>query len=150
MTRKRTRRKPHQASTTSWAYAIAANWEMDQAHATQIMIKVRSAFERMKGGSTDTDDFDLLAGCINVGIVRSEKIDPLAVEYMLAGRTALEEADRIFGDHQRYGFTGQGLMNMGDALDLYEQLLRKSTPRQMQEATDESSKRERAQREAIR
>lgn len=139
MSRKHTRRK-YQAASTAWAYAIAANQEMDQAHATSIMVLIRTAFERLKSGAGEDDDFDRLAVSINVGIVRAEAIDPLAVTYMLQGRDALIEADRIMGEHGRYGFTGPALIAIGEALDLYEQILRKSTPRQMELAANESAR----------
>lgn len=137
MTRKRTHRKYRPAEHTSWAYAIASNREMDQAHATSIMVMIRTAFERLKSGSGDDDDFDRLAAKLNVGMVRAAKIDPLAVQYMQQGAQALVAADRRKGQIGRYGFSGPQLIDIGDALDLYEQILRKSTPRQMQEATEE-------------
>ncbi|MCY1550534.1 hypothetical protein D9M68_867970 [compost metagenome] len=78
--------------------------------------------------------FDRLAACINVGLVRAEQIDPLCVTPMVAARDAMIRCDGIRGRHGRYGFDGLGLQAVVVALDVYEEILRNSTPRQMSEA----------------
>ena len=81
---------------------------------------------------------------MNLNLIRAEAIHQDAVDCMLAGINALVNGDRIQKKHGRFGFTGPDLLGMGDALDLYEQILTKSTPRQMQAATLEAQRRMRA------
>ncbi len=134
-------RAKHQASPTSWAEAIAGNREQDPENATKIMNRVRAAFEALKSGGTDSTQYDRVASAFNVGLIRAEQIDFRAVEVMQAGSQALERCDGIWLRHHRYGFTGPDLVLAADALDLYEQILRKSTPYQMVAALEEAARR---------
>jgi hypothetical protein len=61
-------------------------------------------------------------------------IDPLAAQTMAMGLDALVSADGIRIRHGRYGFSGPDLPAMADALELYEGILRMSTPKQMTDA----------------
>lgn len=132
------------ASPTSWAVALARHQDMDHGDATRIMNLLRTAFESLKSGHGTDQDFDRLAAALNVGMIRAESIDPVAAEYMLQAAQGLIEADRINEEHGHYGFTGPGLAAVGVGLDLYEEILRKSTPRQMGDAAEESARRIRA------
>ncbi|MNY35119.1 hypothetical protein D3C86_1695040 [compost metagenome] len=98
------------------------------------MTKLHDAFCQLRAGSIDDDMFDRLAACINVGLVRAEQIDPVCVAPMVAARDALIRCDGIRGRHGRYGFDGPGLQAVAAALDVYEEILRNSTPQQMAEA----------------
>jgi hypothetical protein len=145
MTRKATRRKYRPpADPTSWAYAIARNWDMDQNHATKIVNIIRTAYQRMREGNGSLEDFDQVAAALNVSLIRAEKIGQPVVDGINAGQQALMAADRRMGEHGRYGFSGPDLLAMNCAMDLYEQILRNSTPRQMQDAMEESMRRMRA------
>jgi hypothetical protein len=147
--RKASKAKRYQASPTSWCDVIVANREQDPENATDIMNKVRAAFEALKSGTTDCALFDRVAAVFNVGIVRAEAIDPLAEQVMVEAILAMRRCDDIYGRHRKYGFTGPDLMAVNDGLDLYEQILRMSTPRMMVEALEEAARRmiEQAQRE---
>ncbi|CAN7477654.1 hypothetical protein [Variovorax paradoxus] len=102
------------------------------------MTKLYSAFADLKAGSTDDDLFDRLASTINVGMVRAEQIDELCLAPLLAARDALIRCDAIRGRHGRYGFDGPGLQAMAAGLEVYEEMVRKSTPQQMHNALAES------------
>ena len=128
------RRPNRRASPNSWAATIAARRTMVPAVADDVMTKLHSAFSDLKAGSTDDDLFDRLATSINVGIVRAEQIDELCVMPMLAMRDALIRCDEIRGKHGRYGFDGPGLQAMATGLEVYEEMVRNSTPQQMREA----------------
>lgn len=141
MTRKRTHRKYRPVDPTSWAYAIARNWDMDQAHATEVMNQLRMAYQRMREGNGSDDDFDQLAAALNVGLIRGESIGQPVVDGIVKGQQALLAADARNGAHGKYGFSGPQLLDMNAAMDLYEDILRNSTPRQMQEALKEGARR---------
>jgi len=130
---------------TSWAETIAARQPMARAVADDVMAKLYSAFGDLKAGSTDDDLFDRLAAAINVGIVRAEQIAPACVAPMLTARDALMRCDDIRGRHGRYGFDGPGLLAMAAGLDVYEEMVRNSTPQQMREAMTASIARMRRQ-----
>lgn len=123
---------------TSWAATIAARMPMKESIADEIMAKIHSAFVDLRSGSTDDDLFDRLASTINVGITRAEQIDPLCIPPML---DALIRCDEIHGRHGRYGFDGPGLQAMTTGLEVYEEMLRNSTPQQMRDAMTLSIKR---------
>lgn len=139
MSRKRGHQR-HGANPTSWAYTIARQWDMDPKIADKIVLGVRIAYQRLREGNGDGHDFDKLASALNVALMRAEKIGQPVVDGIASGMGALIEADR--GD--RFVFTGPGIIAMNCAVDLYEEILRNSTPRQMQEAVDEGARRMRA------
>lgn len=126
---------------TSWFDAVVNSRPPPEEHATMVMNRIRTAFEALKNGSTDCAQFDSLAATINVGMVRAEEIDPLCLQTMIAGRDALIRCDEIFGRHQRYGFHGPDIEAVTDAVNLYEEILRNSTPHQMEDALNESARR---------
>ena len=130
---------------TSWAETIAARQPMARAVADDVMAKLYSAFGDLKAGSTDDDLFDRLAAAINVGILRAEQIDEACVAPMLGARDALIRCDDIRGRHGRYGFDGPGLLAMAAGLEVYEEMVRNSTPQQMREAMTASLARMRRQ-----
>jgi hypothetical protein len=127
-----------QRNPTSWAATIAACQPMSKAVADDIMTKLHMAFTDLRNGSTDGDLFDRLAATVNVGIIRAEQIDPLCVGPMLAARDALVRCDEIMARHGRYGFDGPGLQAIAAGLEVYEEMLRNSTPQQMREAMSTS------------
>jgi hypothetical protein len=146
MTRKRTRRK-HKPGMDLYQ-VIAASSPFPPGELARIMVKVHDAFAHLSAGGADDDLFDRLAGVVNVGAIRTEQIggseEALAV-FRRAGE-ALTHADDIRGRHGRYGFTGPGLEAMKDAIALYEEILKASTPLQMHKAQLECIQRMRAQR----
>lgn len=133
------------ANPTSWAEIIAARQPMTHSVADDVMAKLYSAFGDLKAGSTDDDLFDRLAAAVNVGIVRAEQIDQACVAPMLAARDALVRCDDIRGRHGRYGFDGPGLLAMAAGLEVYEEMVRNSTPQQMRLAMTASIARMRRQ-----
>jgi hypothetical protein len=106
-----------------------------------IMGMTRLAFERLKLGTATAADFNRVACAFNVGVVRAEAIDFRAVEVMEAGAEALTECDRIQQCHRKYGFTGPGLLAAGDAMNLYEDIVRLSPPVLMEAAVEEVARR---------
>ena len=56
-----------------WVHMLAGKWEPDEHHVATVTNKVRAAYERLKAGGDD-DDFDEVAGALNVAVVRAEMI----------------------------------------------------------------------------
>ena len=135
----RAKRTP--ARPTAWFDAVVGSRPPPDEHATTVMNRVRAAFEALKNGTTDCAQFDRLAACINVGMIRAEAIDPLCEQTMAAAIDALFRVDAIFGRHRRYGFSGPDLQAVTEAVNLYEEILRNSTPLQMEAAAHESARR---------
>lgn len=142
MTRKSTHRK-HRPGIHPLD-AITACQPFPEAEITRILLKVHDAFVHLRTGGTDPDKFDRMAAVLNVGMVRSEGIGQAGVEVFKAAQEALMRCDEFYGTHRRFGFTGPGLQAMKDAIALYEELLKASTPRQMADAQAECMRRVRA------
>jgi hypothetical protein len=126
-------KRRHQPDHLAWVRTIAGCSEQPPENADRIMLLMRLAFEKLKMGGDD-EQFDRLAAAFNVGLIRAEMIDPLAAQTMAMGLDALLSADGIRIRHGRYGFNGPDLPAMADALELYEGILRMSTPKQMMDA----------------
>lgn len=122
-------RKNYHKDPMASVHVLAANSEQPEANANRIMLALRVAFEKLKIGSEDDAQFDRLAAAINVGLIRAEGIDSQAEAVMLAGVQAMMSCACIHARHGRFGFTGPDLLAMNDALDLYESILRLSTPK---------------------
>jgi thioredoxin reductase len=125
-----------QKDSMAAVHVIAANSEQPKENADKIMLRIRTSFESLKNGSTDSDHFDRIASAINVGLIRSESIAKEAECVMNDGVKALIECNDIFNKHGKYGFTGSGIVAMNEAIELYEQMVRMSTPKQMLDAMD--------------
>lgn len=125
-------------NSTTWAEVILPRQVMTQENETRAMALLHSAFTDLRQGSADDELFDRLAAAINIGIIRAEQIDPLCVAPILAARDALIRCDEIRGRHGRYGFDGPGIHAMATGLEVYEEMLRHSSPQQMREAMTES------------
>lgn len=106
-----------------------------------ISLPVRTAFERLRTGVGEPQDFHELAGAINVTMVRCEAIDPLAEMLAIDARDAMMRCWQRHLDTGRWGFDGIALQVLPPAIDLHEQLLELSTPQQMAEAMRETIRR---------
>jgi hypothetical protein len=124
--------------------AITASQPFPQAELVRILLKVHTAFEHLSHGGDDVDQFDRLAAVLNVGMVRCEGIGQAGVDVFKAAQGALMDADALYGRHRRFGFTGPGLEAMREAIRLYDDILRASTPLQMAKAQVECMRRVRA------
>ena len=138
----RNKRQPAQmlplANPTAWAATIARSREVEPGVVTTISLKLRTAFEALRNGTGDEEDFVALACALNVGLLRGEQISPLIEQTMLAAQEALHDCARIFEAHGRPGFTGPGLQAIDAALEAYEAITAASTPYQMQQALNDS------------
>jgi hypothetical protein len=128
--------------TAAWdTTVIVGNQDQPEENAVPILNLVKAAYELLRTGGGEPKHFDRLAGAFNVALVRAESIDPLAEQTMLAGIEAMKRCDGIWQRHGRYGFTGPDLTAVTDAIELYEGILRLSTPFQMEAAVNEAARR---------
>lgn len=131
--------KPRRREPASWAAAIASSQPFTEAQATGIVNLVRIAWQRLREGTAEADHFIRIGCCINVASVRAEEIgsntDVLAS--LAAAGAALVDCQDRRDRLGRYGLTGPGLQAVGAAIDVYEQVLRASSPKQMQLAERE-------------
>ena len=133
--------KRRQADPGAWIKVIARHQEQPEWNADQIMVKIRTAYELLKTGHGTDEHFDRVAGAMNIGLMRAELIDPLAERTMQDGIDAMYGCAGFHERRGQYGFTGQGLQAMNDAINLYEDILRLSTPKQMLHAQDTAYRR---------
>lgn len=97
-------------------------------------IKVRAAFERLRDGSADTDDFNHVAMAINMAKVRALEIDATLADMLERGQDAMTRCDERHRRLGRFGFDGPGLCQVLDALDATESIVDSSSPLQMRRA----------------
>jgi len=107
----------------------------------KLTIPARLCFEKLRTGVGQENDFHLLAACINVTMILSEKIDPLAVKVAIDARDACMRLWHRFNRTGLLGFDGPGLQDIPPALDLHDQLMALLTPLQVAEAANEVNNR---------
>lgn len=100
----------------------------------ELLNPVKAAFERMKTGKAEREDFDTLGAMSNICLIRSEDIDPLCVVATQRCQDALMRCLRRFESTGRWGFDGLGIQDVEIVIDFYAQLIELSTPQQMKEA----------------
>lgn len=139
--RKASKAKRWQKDFTSWICTIVGNKEQQEENATRIMNEIRVAFELLKSGQAQVAHFDRVAAALNVGLARAELIDALVEETMQKGIDAMYSCFDINERHGRYGFTGPDILAVTDAINVYDGILRLSTPRMMNDAADTAHRR---------
>lgn len=107
----------------------------------QLNLPVRLAFESLKSGKGEEGDFHTLAAAVNVCMIRSESIDPMAEMTAIAGRDAMVRTWERFQRTSKFGFDGLALQDLPIVIDLHEQLIALSTPKQMADAMQTAIKR---------
>lgn len=124
---------------------LAAHQEARPQAVIGLMLELHECFDALKCGSTDRSHFDRLAGSLNTALVLAERIGQDAVDVILAGHDAMHECAAIFERHGKFGFSGAGIGALVDALDVYGQIVRLSTPRQIMDGVREGHRRVRQQ-----
>lgn len=139
--RRAAKAKRWQKNLTSWICTIVGNKDQPQSNADRIMEDIRVAFELLKSGQALMSHFDTVACALNVGLARAELIDALVEETMQKGIDAMYNCFDIHERHGRYGFTGPDIVAVTDAINVYDGILRLSTPRMMNDAADAAHRR---------
>lgn len=120
--------------------------EANPKAATGIMVKLRLALQRLSDMATPDDDIqdhDELMHALAVALVRSHEIagsgNPCK-EPLMAGVKALQRASERRARKGRWGLDGPGIQELREALDIYEEVLMASSPKQMQTAFEKHLK----------
>jgi hypothetical protein len=155
-TKKRAQRRRWEASPTAPLRALVGSLPFDEAEQTKLQLPGHVAFEALRTGkaSEEAGDFDTLAIIANVCLVRSEQIDKVAKR---DGRSTSEadflvpvvqDAQEALMHIQARGIragrmvaTGPELQALATMLDIHDQLVANSTPRQMELALREVARR---------
>lgn len=116
--------------------ALANSSEIDYSDATAIVNRTRAAYEALKCGSSDTKDYDRVGWALNVAYVRAADIDERLCDILAVVADVLLAARARFDQLGRFGFRGDELQAMNRGMEIYEEILRNSSPRQMHEADD--------------
>lgn len=106
-----------------------------------LAVPPRLAFEKLKNGHGNQEDFDTLAVAVNVTMVLAEKIDEFAVQSAIAARDAMVRTLERHGRLGRWGFDAGALQDIAIALDVHDQLLALLTPLQITNAAKEVDRR---------
>ena len=100
------------------------------------IVKVRGAYERLKDGTADEDDFLLAGLVINMTKVRAMEISEFLADEIEKAQDAMNRCRERYLKHGRFGFDGEGLKAMEYAIEAHDEILVNSSPKQMQDAAD--------------
>ncbi len=101
---------------------------------TALALPPRVAFDALKAGRADAEDFDTLACITNVALVRSESIGPQAVQVAKEAQDALMRIKARQARTGSLGVTHADVVDLLGALDLHEQIIELSTPQELTDA----------------
>lgn len=113
----------------------------DDAERMALALPPRVSFQTIRDGKGADGDFDTLAAVVNVAMVRCEEIGQTGVELCQEAQACLMDMKVRQARTGRWGFDYRALQAIPPAIDLHEQLLELSTPKQMMEAMREVVKR---------
>lgn len=98
------------------------------------LLRIRAAYDRLKDGGADQEDFNRVAVAINLAKVRAMEIsEPMANEIEIA-QDAMMACKTRYQKHGRFGFDGPSIQAMDYAVEAYEVILSESSPKQMENA----------------
>lgn len=127
-----------QADPSSLYRVMSKHQEFTHEEHAKLNLPVRLAFEKIKAGTGEDDDFHILAAASNVSLVCSEKIDPLVEGVCLNARDALLRTNERHERTGRWGFDGPALSEIMEMIDIYDQLTSLLKPVQLQNAMNET------------
>lgn len=89
--------------------------------------------------------FDLLSHALGVSVIRAIQIEHCesknpALPILKAGTDALQRSIKRYQDSGAWGMDAKGKGELADAIEVYSQILRSSSPAQMEKATQERVK----------
>jgi len=104
-------------------------------------VLTRAAYERMRTGCGDEADFDRVSMMLNVALVRAEAIDAELVATVTRGQMACVRCKDRYLRGLPFGFDGEGLVDVPEALDVIEAITDASSPQQLKLAICEAYRR---------
>lgn len=111
--------------------------EIEVAHD---MLKIRAAFERLKDGTADQDDFNRVGVAFNLAKIRALEIDEGLADELEKSQDAMMRCKERYKKHGHFGFDGCGLQACEYAIEAHEAILTESSPKQMQNAMEVARK----------
>ena len=127
---------------------LQQNQQTKPSQADGLMLELHQCFDALKNGSTDEELFNRLGSSLNTALILAERIDQQVVDVVLDAHQAMYRCRERFDKHGRFGFDGPGISAMVDALDVYDQIVRLTTPKQILGASAEAFRRMVKQMEA--
>lgn len=117
----------------------AASQDYTPEQAWEIVEPIRVALQSLLDGAAADKEYQRVASALNMAAIRTEQIagNDAAVQVLQAASFAMADCLRIRQEHGRYGLTGPAREAIKEGIDLYETILRGSTPRQMYDAERE-------------
>lgn len=116
---------------------IASRQQIDQGEANRLVEETRAALRSLLAGSASAREFSRVGVDVNIGYALALKARGGEITEDLFARAgnALNQAQRMHKEHGRYGFTEQAdRLAVCEAIDLWEEILRESSPLQLQQA----------------
>ena len=106
----------------------------EQEEISRDLIRIRCAFERIRDGEADTEDFNRVSTAINLAKIRALEISELLADVIERGQDAMTRCQERYRKTGRWGFDGPGLQEVVISLEAHEEILSKSSPNQMTRA----------------
>lgn len=126
------RHRKYVADPNSFAKVIALTELFNGVELAKLLLPIRESFDALTKGSANAEDVHRLIDTMNVTLVRGWGTDmqPIANAAMNALRRTWERYERV----GKFGLDGPGLSEVEQGLELHEELVSKSSPRQMRDA----------------
>lgn len=130
-----------QADPTAAFSTILQHRPMNEGNFAKCSNEVRTAWHHLCTGTGTTAHFDAVATAMNICLVRSESIGEDAVEVAQRAQAAMVAMQQRYLRCARLGPDAAALADVPLGLDLYDELLRMSSPLQLETALAEVSDR---------
>jgi hypothetical protein len=112
------------------------------SHLQTLLIKNHAALANMTAGRGTKNDFDLLAGAINMAVVMSELgTGEQYAKIIMSGQDALHSCGKRFIKHGKFAFTGDELRAINDAMEIHDSQLAASRAFDVEAAYNEIHRR---------
>jgi|AACY02.16.fsa_nt_gi hypothetical protein len=105
--------------------------QYEQRDLTSDFIKLRESFTRLCDGSADDDNHRQLYIAIQLAALRAEQIDAELAAQFAPALSALSRCKERRKSTSKYDLDGIGMQSVSWAIDVHEEILRHSTPKQM-------------------
>lgn len=138
MSRKSSRRLERVPDKAAHLVVMFNSTQYSEQEAVEHLEVVRCAWQRLRDGVGSNVDFNTVSVQLTVADVRAQAIENNAAARAVldAGSTALAEAVDRHAKIGRYGFDASQLVRVDAALEVFQTILRASSPRQMQTAQE--------------
>ncbi|MGU3628115.1 hypothetical protein [Comamonas sp. C24C] len=100
------------------------------------LMKIEESYGRIQNGTATPKDADKVSIAINLAKLRALDIDHGLADMVEAGQDAMRRCLARYEEHKRLILDGPGMQDVRQALDIHEEILRNSTPKQMMDAMD--------------